>query len=291
MVKIGFVGLGMMGNPMALNLIRAGHNVMVYDVRPEAVQEAAGLGAEVSPDIESMAVCDPVFTIVNTGPQVEQVLAGIVSGLKGDKELLAVVMSTISPNLIKQLAKTVAPKGVKLLDAPVSGAPILAQTGGLSIMVGGDADLFKSTKPYLSAMGNTIRHMGPLGMGLSMKLVNNLVGITNAYVLTEALKIGLAGGLDVKTMVEMIRASSGNNWVVENWDTYIAYLAFTADQPQLLTDFHQTATKDIKTILEWTKTLGIDTQVVESTLSILDSSDAMSEEMIQKLIEKGDRVK
>ncbi len=284
MAKTGFVGLGMMGNPMALNLIRAGYDVMVYDVRPEAAKEAAGLGAEVAPDIESMAKCDPVFIIVNTGPQVEQVLGGIVSGLTGDKGLLAVVMSTISPNLVKQLAQSVAPKGVKVLDAPVSGAPILAQTGGLSIMAGGDADLFDSVKPYLSAMGNTIRHMGPLGMGLTMKLVNNLVAITNGYVLIEALKIGLAGGLDVKTMVEMIRASSGNNWIAENWDTYIAYLGLTAAEPGALADFHQTATKDIQTMLEWTRALGLNTRVVESALRILDSSDAMSEETIQTFL-------
>jgi 3-hydroxyisobutyrate dehydrogenase-like beta-hydroxyacid dehydrogenase len=284
MTKIGFVGLGMMGNPMALNLIRAGYDVMVYDVRADAATEAAGLGAEVAPDIAAMAACDPVFIIVNTGPQAEEVLDGIVSGLSGDKELLAVVMSTISPDLIKTLAKRVGEKGVRVLDAPVSGAPILAQTGGLSIMVGGAADLFESVKPHLSAMGNTIRHMGPLGMGLTMKLVNNLVGITNGYVLTEALKIGLAGGLDVKTMVEMIRASSGNNWIVENWDAYIAYLGLTAAEPRFLADFHQTATKDITTMLEWAKTLGLDTGVVESALDILDSSDAMSEEMVGKLI-------
>jgi 3-hydroxyisobutyrate dehydrogenase-like beta-hydroxyacid dehydrogenase len=193
-------------------------------------------------------------------------------------------MSTISPDLVKNLAEDVSPKGVRVIDAPVSGAPILAQTGGLSIMVGGDASLFEYVKPYLEAMGKAIRHIGPLGMGLVMKLVNNLVGIANGYVLNEALKIGLNSGLDLKTMVEMIRASSGNNWIVENWDAYMAFLGLSVAQPQLLQDFHQTASKDIQTILEWTRTKGMETLVVDAVLSILNSSDAMSIEGVQRLL-------
>ncbi|MFO7965343.1 MAG: NAD(P)-dependent oxidoreductase [Desulfobacterales bacterium] len=283
MAKIGFIGLGMMGNPMALNLIRSGYDVMVFDIRPDAVSAAAGLGAEVAPRIDVLGTCNPIFIMVNTGRQVEQVLEGIRPAKDSGNMLLAVVMSTISPNRVKNLAQQVAPKGIQVMDAPVSGAPILAQAGGLSIMAGGSAEDFNRVKPYFAAMGNVIRHMGPLGMGLTMKLVNNLVAITNGYMLTEAMKIGIAGGMDVKTMVEMIRASSGNNWIIENWDTYMGYLNMTASQPGLLDDFHQTAVKDIKTMLEWTRSLGMSTGVVEAALSILDSSDAMSEKSIHML--------
>jgi 3-hydroxyisobutyrate dehydrogenase-like beta-hydroxyacid dehydrogenase len=283
--KIGFAGLGMMGSPMAQNLVRAGHDVLVYDIRPEATKEAASRGAGVSPNLESLAACDPVFIMVNTGAQVEQTLAGIASGVTDGDGPLVVVMSTISPDLLKRLAQEAEHKGIRVIDAPVSGAPILAQTGGLSIMAGGDAASFESVKPYLEAMGSAIRHIGPLGMGLAMKLVNNLVGITNGYVLTEALKIGLAAGLDIKTMVEMIRASSGNNWIVENWDAYIGFLGLSADNPQSLLDFHQTATKDITTIRQWAEAQGFETPVVDSVLSILRSSDAMSVDVVRRLLD------
>ncbi len=285
MAKIGFVGLGMMGNPMAQNLVRAGFDVVVYDVRPEATKEAAALGAQAVPDLEHMAACDPVFIMVNTGAQVEQVMAGITAGVTTGKGLLVVVMATISPDLIKQVAQKAAAKGIRVMDAPVSGAPILAQTGGLSIMAGGDAPAFESIKPYLEAMGKAIKHIGPLGMGLAMKLVNNLVGITNGYVLSEAMKIGLASGLDVKTMVEMMRASSGNNWIVENWDAYIAFLGLMAAQPRSLQDFHHTAAKDIETVREWTKTQGWQAPVLDSVLSILNASDAMTIEQVQRLLD------
>jgi 3-hydroxyisobutyrate dehydrogenase-like beta-hydroxyacid dehydrogenase len=284
MSTIGFVGLGMMGNPMAKNLIKAGNNVLVYDIRPEATKEFEALRAGVSPDLKSLASCDPIFIMVNTGNQASQVIKGISSAATTGRGPLIVVMSTISPDLVKNLAEDVSPKGVRVIDAPVSGAPILAQTGGLSIMVGGDASLFEYVKPYLEAMGKAIRHIGPLGMGLVMKLVNNLVGIANGYVLNEALKIGLNSGLDLKTMVEMIRASSGNNWIVENWDAYMAFLGLSVAQPQLLQDFHQTASKDIQTILEWTRTKGMETLVVDAVLSILNSSDAMSIEGVQRLL-------
>jgi 3-hydroxyisobutyrate dehydrogenase-like beta-hydroxyacid dehydrogenase len=285
MAKIGFVGLGMMGNPMAQNLVRAGFDVVVYDIRPEATKEAAALGAQAAPNLELMGASDTVFIMVNTGAQVEQAMAGISAGVTTGKGPLVVVMATISPDLIKQVAQKAASKGIKVMDAPVSGAPILAQTGGLSIMVGGDTTAFESIKPYLEAMGKAIKHIGPLGMGLAMKLVNNLVGITNGYVLSEALKIGLASGLDINTMVEMMRASSGNNWIVENWDAYIAFLGLMAAQPRLLRDFHHTAAKDIETVLEWTKTQGWEAPVLDSVLSILNASDAMNIERVQGLLD------
>ena len=151
-------------------------------------------------------------------------------------------------------------------------------------MVGGEKELFESVKPYLSAMGQTIVHIGPLGMGLVMKLVNNLVGITNGYVLSCAMEIGLKSGLDVETMVTVIRASSGNSWLTENWDAYVGFMSFMLDQPERLSDFHQTATKDINTMLEWTEMLGMDVSVVKSVSSILADSNAMSPEMVKKLI-------
>ena len=286
MSKIGFVGLGMMGNPMAQNLVKAGNDVLVFDKRLEATIDSQALGAGVAKDLSEMAGCEIVFIIVNTGAQVAEVVDGIMTGVTPNSDLILVVMSTVSPNLIQKIHWQVSPKGVKLMDAPVSGAPILAQTGGLSIMVGGEKDIFESLKPYLSAMGQAIVHIGPLGMGLVMKLVNNLVGITNGYVLSCAMEMGLKSGLDVDTMVKVIRASSGNNWLTENWDAYVGFMSFMFDQPEMLSDFHQTATKDINTVLEWTKTLGLDTSVVESVSSILDHSNAMTPDMVKKLISK-----
>ena len=283
MAKAGFIGLGMMGAPMAQNLARAGFDLHVYDVRPEAAESVVALGAKAVSDLAGLADCDPIFIIVQTGDQVRDVLSKLAAVPDSVSDRTVAVMSTITPRLIRDLADDFASSGLTLMDAPVSGAPIVAQLGTLSIMVGGDPERFQFVKPYLEAMGQNIVHIGPLGQGLAMKLVNNLLGLANAYILPEALKIGIESGLDVATMVKMMRASSGSNWLLENWPMYLGLLNLVADNKPLRDNFNLIARKDIQSAVDWASELDMDSPIAKAVLTIVKSGDVVDSDLFKHM--------
>ena len=282
-MNIGFIGLGMMGNPMAQNLLKAGHELAVFDLSAEAVQKCADLGATVASSISDMAQCEIVFIIVNTGAQLNQVLlgdAGLIDGLQEGHKQTIVVMSTISPNLIKEIHARIDNSEVTLIDAPVSGGPIIAEMGQLSFMIGGaDTETMVILRPYLEAMGKDIFAIGDLGSGLAVKLINNIVALGNAYVFTEALTIGVEADIDIDRIVEVMSASSGKNWCTDNWDMYKAFMSLILTQPS----FQQTAEKDIDTAIEWSKDLDLDIPSLEHVRSIIQSSLGITDQLKEKL--------
>jgi len=282
-MNIGFIGLGMMGNPMAQNLLKAGHELAVFDLSPEAVQKCSDLGATVASSISNMAQCEIVFIIVNTGAQLNQVLfgdAGLIDGLQEGHKQTIVVMSTISPKLIKEIHTSINNSEVTLIDAPVSGGPIIAEMGQLSFMIGGaDTETMVILRPYLEAMGKDIFTIGDLGSGLAVKLINNIVALGNAYVFTEALTIGVEADIDIDRIVEVMSASSGKNWCTDNWDMYKAFMSLILTQPS----FQQTAEKDIDTAIEWSKDLDLDIPSLEHVRSIIQSSLGITDQLKEKL--------
>lgn len=282
-MKLGFIGLGMMGNPMAQNLLKAGHELAVFDLSPEAVQKCAELGATVASSISDMAQCEIVFIIVNTGAQLNQVLfgdAGLVDSLQEEHKQTIVVMSTISPTVIKEIHTSINNSKITLIDAPVSGGPIIAEMGQLSFMIGGaDTETMVILQPYLEAMGKDIFTIGELGSGLAVKLINNIVALGNAYVFTEALAIGVEADIDIDRIVEVMSASSGKNWCTDNWDMYKAFMSLILTQPS----FQQTAEKDIDTAIEWSKDLGLDIPSLEHVRSIIQSSLGITDQLKEKL--------
>ncbi|HUV59023.1 MAG TPA: NAD(P)-dependent oxidoreductase [Desulfatiglandales bacterium] len=288
---LGFVGTGMMGAPMAENLLKAGFEIMVYDIRPEATKNAVALGAKSARNPSDMAFCDVVFVIVNTFEQVKDVVLGengIVQGFRGEEPLRLVVMSTVSPNLIKNLANKIETKKITIIDAPVSGGPVKAQEGLLSFMVGGEKDVVASIKPYLQTMGNNILHIGPLGSGLATKLVNNIVTLTTLYVIPEALRLGLKGGLDIRTMVEVMRVSTANNWHFDHWSSYVGFLGMLLGDPKAHESLNLIAIKDIQTALAWAEELGYEACVLKAILSLIESgvnsNGLITEELFDQMI-------
>ncbi len=282
MATLGFIGTGLMGSPMAQSLLRAGHELIVFDVDRRATEACAALGARVAGSAAEAAAGEFVFVMVKTGSQVEEVILGdrgILAGLRDGRTLTCAVMATIAPPLIRKLAATAGPRGLSLIDAPVSGGPILAQLGVLTFMVGGDESIVETVKPYLGAMGNTIITVGPLGSGLMMKLVNNMVGITNAYVFTEAMRIAAAGGLDLAKTVEVINASSGRNWCSENWDMYVKFVGAVLKDDS----FHATVVKDIETAIGWVEGLGLESPILGGALDITKSSLDLPEDTYRKM--------
>jgi len=134
--------------------------------------------------------------------------------------------------------------------------------------------------PYLEAMGKDIFKIGALGSGLAIKLVNNIVALNNAYVFTEALAIGVQGELDVEQVVQVMSASSGKNWCTDNWEIFKQFMSLVLGEPS----FHLTAEKDIETAIEWAREMGIETPALPHVLSIVKSSQGVSETLQQKLL-------
>ncbi len=272
-----------MGDPMARNLLQAGYQVSIFDVRADRVEKCRALGAIAVGSAAELAGCDLVFIIVNTADQLNDVLFGagglIGNATPGHRQTI-VAMSTISPNEIRSIEHRIGSGDVTLVDAPVSGGPIIAELGQLSFMVGGaDADTRETLAPYLDAMGKEHFYLGDLGSGLAFKLINNVVALGNAYVFTEALGIGVEAGLDIERIVEVMSASSGRNWCTDNWEVYKQFMSLILTEPS----FQQTAEKDIDTAIAWTRDMELDTPTLQHVRAIVASSLGISDKLKARL--------
>jgi 2-hydroxy-3-oxopropionate reductase len=197
-LKVGFIGLGIMGRPMARNILRAGFPLVVYDLLAQPVQELAAAGAETARSPQEVAQrAEVVLLCLPDSPDVRAALAGPNGVLAGARRGQIVVdMSTISPVTARELAAEAAKLGATLLDAPVSGGEVGAVNGTLSIMVGGDAAALEEVMPVLQAMGKTILHMGGPGAGQVAKACNQIVIAVTIEAVAEALVLAAAAGVD-----------------------------------------------------------------------------------------------
>jgi 3-hydroxyisobutyrate dehydrogenase len=221
-MKVGFIGIGVMGHAMALNLLKAGHDVTIYARHPEKAEVQAVLkaGAHQAPSVREIAhASEIVITMVPNSPQVEEVVTGDNGIFAGaHKGLIIIDMSTISPTVSRALAQQASEKGLHFLDAPVSGGSQGAKNGTLTIMVGGEKEIFDKAFPVLAAMGKkeNIVHVGPNGAGEIVKIVNNMLTGTIAASIAEALVLGVKAGADVETMARIIGTSTGASWQLAN---------------------------------------------------------------------------
>jgi len=215
--RIGFVGLGMMGLPMAKNLVEAGYTVTVFDLDAGAIEEAQGFGASpASTGAEVAAQSDIIITMVPDSPHVEAAIAGnggIIEGIRA--ESVVIEMSTILPETGKRMAELLAEKGADFVDAPVTGGVAGAEAGSMSILVGGDAEAFERTLPVLSVLGGDITHMGPVGAGHTTKIANQLIGVATLAGLSEAFVLAKKSGLDMQTFYAAVKNGAGRSWALE----------------------------------------------------------------------------
>jgi 3-hydroxyisobutyrate dehydrogenase len=218
-LRIGFVGLGKMGKPMAANLLRAGHPLVVYDVRDEAVQELCGLGAErASSPRDAASRAAAVITMLPSSGEVESV----VLGRDGMKEVLSsgsiyIDMSTVHPETSRRIAHELSGNGVAVLEAPVSRGQAAAIDGTLSIMVGGNRATYERCMEIFRALGTDVFYCGESGMGAVFKLVNNLLVAINTCSISEALVMGVKAGADLESLLKVLTASSANSFVLEKF--------------------------------------------------------------------------
>ena len=214
---IGFIGLGIMGKPMAHNLLKADFAVIVHNRHQEVTDElvAAGASAGVRPR-EIAASCDVLITMLPDTPQVQEVLLGTDGVIAGAREGLIVIdMSTISPIVTSTLADRLAERGIAMLDAPVSGGDKGAIAGTLSIMVGGEEETFKRCLPIFQALGKTVVHVGNSGAGQVVKACNQIVVALIIEAVSEALVLGSKAGVDPAKILQVLKGGLAANRVIE----------------------------------------------------------------------------
>lgn len=239
-MQIGFIGIGVMGRPMTLNLLKAGHHVTIFARHPDKpeVQEVLNAGAKLAPSSRAVAMAsDMVITMVPNSMQVEEVVMGPHGILEGARKGLIIIdMSTIAPSVSHKLAEAASAKGVHFLDAPVSGGSQGAVNGTLTIMVGGEREIFEQVRPILEAMGKkeNIFHVGPTGTGQVVKIVNNMLAGAIAAATAEAFLLGVKAGAEVDMMAKIIGVSTGASWQLAN---QFPLRAFNGSfQPGFMTD-------------------------------------------------------
>ena len=209
--KVGFIGLGAMGGPMALNLLKAGFALVVHDIDAAKTEPLKARGAEVAASAAAVAAAvDRTIVIVETTEQAESVIIGAHGIIRGAKAgHIVLCMATIDPFAARGFADRLAALEIAMLDAPVSGGTGRAQAGELSVIVGGAAEVFSKCEDLFKAVGNRAFHVGPLGSGLAMKLVNNMLVQVNTVAVAEAMVLGVKAGLDPQTIYEVVRVSTG----------------------------------------------------------------------------------
>jgi len=231
--RIGFIGLGKMGELMSKNIVKGGFPLTVYDLVPERVTELVKLGAVgVNSPKEVGQNSEIVILMVPDSPHIEAAVLGVNGVLEGvRKGNILVVMSTVEPLYIQQLAEKCGKKGVKVIDCPVSGNRLKgAPDGTLTIMVGGPKEILEECRDVLGTMGTNIIHCGEaLGSGAMVKLANNLVSVSTILLLNEAMVLGVKFGIKADTMFEVFRNSGANSWILNNlWGPKVLKGDFTA---------------------------------------------------------------
>ena len=233
---LGIVGVGVMGGGIAANLLKGGADLVVYDKNPARVQHFASLGAYAASSPADVArQASTLISMVETTAQSEEVIMG-PGGFQSEAKAGDVILSmaTIDPLAVKRWHAELKPRGIDLIDAPVSGGQERAESGDLSIICGGDPDVVERVKPLLDSCARQVFHMGEVGQGLAMKLVNNMLIQVGTVAVAEAMVLGAKAGLDPQAMIDVIRQSTGHS------------VAFDMRAPRYLTgNFEPGGTVDI----------------------------------------------
>jgi len=286
--RIGFIGLGVMGKPMAINLLRAGYPLTVWNRTRSKMDELIAMGANGANSPREVAErSDVVITMVSDSPDVEEVILGPNGVIHGARPGLIVIdMSTISPKVTRKISEELAKKGVRMLDAPVSGGEKGAKEATLSIMVGGPRDVFEECLPIFEVLGKKITYMGPSGMGQTAKLCNQVICALNIQAVCEGLMLGAKAGLDVRKLLEAVSAGAASSWMLVNLGPKMIERDF---KPGFKIRHQQ---KDLRLALELAAELGLPlpgTALVHQILRIAEA-EGLGEEGTQAAIVAMERI-
>lgn len=262
---LGFIGLGMMGGPMAKNLLAAGYRLLVLDTRPEALAPVVEAGGEaMASPAEIASAAETVLVSLPTPPVVETVALGAGGLIEGTAIKTYVDLSTTGPVIARKVAAALADKGVQCLDAPVSGGERGASAGTLSLMVSGSKDTYAAVQPILEVIGKKSFYVGPdAGMGQTVKVANNYLSATSNLSTAEALVMGTKSGLDPQTMLDVINVSSGrNNATEDKYPTFVMPRDFRSMRTELIL-------KDVTLFTDEAEEQGVPTWVASAVRQFL----------------------
>jgi 3-hydroxyisobutyrate dehydrogenase len=244
--NIGFIGLGIMGMPMARNLIKAGFRLTVYNRTGTKADKLSAEGARKANSVAELAKASSVIiTMVTDSPDVEGLILGsegIINSITSGS--IVIDMSTISPEVTRRISHRLHEKGVHMLDAPVSGGEQGAISGSLSIMVGGEAGAVNRCRPIFEALGLSINHVGPSGMGQTVKLMNQILVVGNLNAVVEALVFARSQGVDPEKAIEAVKGGAAGSWQLANLGPKILARDF---RPGFMVDLVQ---KDLRLVME-----------------------------------------
>lgn len=217
--RVGFIGLGNIGKPIAINVAKAGFDLMVYDLREEPLKELAALGAKVARSSQEVGAHGEIIELVVVDDaQVEAVTLGEGGVLNGARSgSVIAIHSTVHPKTVRKVAALAKVKGVDVIDAQVSGGERGAQAQTLCYMVGGEKALFERCRPVFATSGANVLHLGDLGNGAIAKLAHNLIVYVNMLAASEGMRLAEKAGLDPKVLQEVVRVSAGQSRVADNW--------------------------------------------------------------------------
>lgn len=251
--RIGFIGLGIMGQGMASNLLKAGFDLRVWNRTVAKMEGLVAKGAKTAADPADLAShCDIIIVCVSDTPDVEAVVLGDQGVIKGIRPgALLIDMSTISPQVTREIASKLAARDSHMLDAPISGGSEGAARGTLSIMVGGDMAQFDRAKPVFEAMGKTITHVGGHGAGQTVKLVNQILVVVNMLAVSEALLFAMAGDLDLDKTLQAVSQGAAGSWMLSNRGPQVIDRDW---RPGFTIDLQQ---KDLRLVLEAADQMGV----------------------------------
>ncbi|MEM9218676.1 MAG: NAD(P)-dependent oxidoreductase [Cyanobacteria bacterium P01_F01_bin.150] len=252
-MNIAFIGMGTMGAPMAINLLKAGHRVIVHNRTRDREQSAVEAGATRAASPQKAAMhAEVIITCVSDGPDVEAVMLGPEGVIHGAKAgAIAIDMSTISAKVTRHIAQTLNQKSIAMLDAPISGGSEGAKNGTLSIMVGGEAGDVAKAMPAFQAMGKTITHVGPIGAGQLTKAINQIIIAGTYWGVAEGMAVGLKAGLDMEKVVQAVGGGAAGSWGLTNRSGNMLKNEYPLG---FRTRFHR---KDLNIALEAARELGV----------------------------------
>jgi 2-hydroxy-3-oxopropionate reductase len=266
-MKIGFIGLGIMGKPMAKNLLKAGYKLVAYDVVQSSLKEVVAAGAEegTSPsDVASQ--CDIVVTMLPNSPHVKEVVLGPKGVIEGAKKgTLVVDMSSIAPGAVKEIAAELYRKGIDMIDAPVSGGEPKAIDGTLAIMVGGKVELFEKAKEILLKMGATAVLCGDIGAGNVTKLANQIVVALNIAAMSEAYVLATKAGVDPEKVFNAIKGGLAGSNVLNAKSPMVLEGNY---KPGFRIELH---IKDLQNALDTAHEIGVPIPLTSQVMEIMQS--------------------
>jgi len=266
-MKIGFIGLGIMGKPMSKNLLKAGYELVVYDVTKAAVDDLVAAGAKTAPNPKEVAKqVEYIVTMLPNSPHVKQVVLGENGVIEGAKAGTVVIdMSSIAPLVSREIAAKLAEKSIEMLDAPVSGGEPKAIDGTLSVMVGGKKEIFETCFPIMKAMAGSVVLTGDIGAGNVTKLANQIVVALNIAAVSEALVLATKAGVDPELVYKAIRGGLAGSTVL---DAKAPLMLDRKFDPGFRINLH---IKDLNNVLETSHEVGVPLPLTSAVMEMMQA--------------------